>query len=122
MMDLKNEKKKKICGIMQISDFHYLAPIIRLFLLLSAFFFLFFFREYVTQSNVSVLNSWQCAGVERSQHAAAEGHREDRHPDARGLSPAHTTGPGGQHTLSPSARAPNSVGILCSLVQSFFFF
>lgn len=25
------------------------------------------------------------------------------------------------NTLSPSARAPNSVGILCSLVQSFFF-
>lgn len=48
---------------------------------------------------MSVLGSLQCAGVERSQDAAAEGHREDRHPDAGGLSPAHTTGPGGRRTL-----------------------
>ena len=33
-------------------------------------------------------------GVKRGQHATAEGHSEDSHPDAWGLPPAHTTGPG----------------------------
>lgn len=32
--------------------------------------------------------------VQSCQHATTEGHSEDSHPDAWGLPPAHTTGPG----------------------------
>lgn len=38
------------------------------------------------------------SGVKRCQHATTEGHSEDSHPDAWGLPPAHTTGPGNVHT------------------------
>lgn len=37
-------------------------------------------------------------GATRCQHASTEGHSEDCHPDARGLPPAHTTGPGEART------------------------
>ena len=39
-------------------------------------------------------------GVKRYHHATTERHSEDRHPDAWGLPPAHTAGPGnGTHVL-----------------------
>lgn len=36
----------------------------------------------------------QSGGVKSCQHATTEGHSEDSHPDAWGLPPAYTTGPG----------------------------
>lgn len=42
------------------------------------------------------------ARVWRRQHATAEGHSEDSHPDAWGPTSAHTTGPGNTHTHTHS--------------------
>lgn len=46
------------------------------------------------------------SGVKRCQHATTEGHREDSHPDAWGLPPAHTTGPGNVHTHTHNFKYP----------------
>lgn len=64
----------------------------------------------------------ESGGVKRCQHATTEGHSEDSHPDARGLPPAHSTGPGNAHTYPPlelDAQAVNHHGNFLPLVRPF---